>query len=301
MPVLGSIAIVAAGIFFWTTSELFTVRGPSMLPTFSPGDRVWVSSLTSAPSRFDVVVVKREERHFLKRVLGLSGERIRFQQGDLFVDGQRYRQGADAPWRPRGVWSGLPTDKPWRREENDLVYHEPLYAAGYLQPGVRTTTGIPQEDLRLTLELTLDGSEAFSVALRRSDGEWTIRFGPGGYPLAAGKHTVVCWVRDGAYGVTVDGTVVEQGTYEKRDTPTGPIWPTPIILSGLASMSVHAIRLEEDGYYFTPADTGTEVVVPEDGLFLVGDNTFESKDSRHWGAVPRSQVDGVVIGVFDGE
>jgi signal peptidase I len=301
MPALGSIAIVAAGIFFWVTSELYTVRGPSMLPSYSPGDRVWISSIAETPERFDAVVVEREDRHYLKRVIALPGESLRFVQGDLEIDGRRLRRSGTDPWRLRGTWEGLPDAKPWEVKGGGLLYSDPIYALGYLNPTTITSTGIPQEDLRVTIDLTVDPTREFQVILRRSDAPWAVKFGKDGYPVSEGRHTIVCWVRDGAYGVEIDGQSVDSGRYEKRDTATGPIWRNPIVLPGIARMTVHSIRLEEDTYYFISADTGTVLSIPSGSVYVVGDNTFESTDSRTWGSVPLTALDGVVIGVFEGE
>ena len=72
--------------------ELYVVRGHSMTPTFSPGDRLLVSLTTGRAThitRGDVVVVRDGpdgERRRLKRVIGLPRECVRQSDGALFVN-----------------------------------------------------------------------------------------------------------------------------------------------------------------------------------------------------------------------
>ncbi len=59
------------------------------------GDRIWVSKGTyrfTEPQRWDVAVFKFPEgakENYIKRLVGLPGETIRIQHGDIFVDGAR--------------------------------------------------------------------------------------------------------------------------------------------------------------------------------------------------------------------
>ena len=75
--------------------ELFVVRGHSMSPTFSEGDRLLVRRTprrTFSFARGDVVVVRDGpdgERLHLKRVIGFPRESIRQSDGVLLVNGRR--------------------------------------------------------------------------------------------------------------------------------------------------------------------------------------------------------------------
>ena len=75
--------------------ELYVVRGHSMTPTFSPGDRLLVRrtpSRTFRIARGELVVVRDDpagERRHLKRVIGLPRESIRQSEGVLLVNGRR--------------------------------------------------------------------------------------------------------------------------------------------------------------------------------------------------------------------
>ena len=63
-----------------------------MAPTLRQGDYVLVSAcedLARAPKRGDIVVVATDGGRYVKRVVGLPGERVEFTEGMLLVDGDR--------------------------------------------------------------------------------------------------------------------------------------------------------------------------------------------------------------------
>ena len=73
---------------FW----MYRVQGQSMAPALLHGDYVLVRALTKParqPRRGDVVVVTMTEVSHIKRVVGLPGERLVFEEGTLLVDGAK--------------------------------------------------------------------------------------------------------------------------------------------------------------------------------------------------------------------
>lgn len=69
-----------------------SIDGPSMEPTLSDGDYVLmerVSYLRNNPERFDIIVFKAtEDKDYIKRIIGLPGEDIRYEESELFVNGE---------------------------------------------------------------------------------------------------------------------------------------------------------------------------------------------------------------------
>lgn len=65
-----------------------------MLPTLRPGDRVLVNRLAyrwRPPRRGELVVFRHPEQpglHTIKRLIGLPGERVALQDGQILVDGR---------------------------------------------------------------------------------------------------------------------------------------------------------------------------------------------------------------------
>ena len=110
--ILGALAAVVVLAFVMRSSFVATYRviGPSMLPTLEIGDRVLVNRLAyglvpplskarigaKAPQRGDLVVFRAhglagtqidEVQTVVKRVLGLPGDRLSFEDGDLHING----------------------------------------------------------------------------------------------------------------------------------------------------------------------------------------------------------------------
>ncbi len=90
--------LVLAGlliVFFRTfVFQNFVVEGSSMFPTLMQGDRLIVSRLSyfvGEPARGDIIVFQYPygpERDFVKRIIGLPGETIAIQNGQVFIDGK---------------------------------------------------------------------------------------------------------------------------------------------------------------------------------------------------------------------
>jgi len=89
--------LVLAGlliVFFRTfIFQNFVVEGSSMFPTLMQGDRLIVSRLSyllGEPDRGDIIVFQYPygpERDFVKRIIGLPGETVAIQNGQVFING----------------------------------------------------------------------------------------------------------------------------------------------------------------------------------------------------------------------
>ena len=92
---LAAHVLVLFGLLF----RPFVVRGRSMEPTLRNGawriaSRWWVESQRQ-PVRGDVVIIRRVggKVFYLKRILGLPGETIQFNAGQLLVNGRPIEEG----------------------------------------------------------------------------------------------------------------------------------------------------------------------------------------------------------------
>lgn len=85
------IAIVSVFLIRTFLVQPFLVSGASMEPNFSNGDYLLVDEITyklREPARGEVVVFKypnNESTFFIKRVIGLPGERIVIEEGEVLV------------------------------------------------------------------------------------------------------------------------------------------------------------------------------------------------------------------------
>ncbi len=69
-----------------------TVVGNSMDPTLKDGQVVLVSKLPFTVERNDIILFKKDGKSYVKRVVGLPGEKIEYMDGILYVDGKAYKE-----------------------------------------------------------------------------------------------------------------------------------------------------------------------------------------------------------------
>lgn len=68
--------------------EPVSVHGKSMMPTFEEDDKVLLVKLSEIEN-FDLIVFKApEEKNFIKRVIGLPGDRLKMEKDQLYLNGQ---------------------------------------------------------------------------------------------------------------------------------------------------------------------------------------------------------------------
>lgn len=94
-------ALAIAGLLVfvirWFLFAPFIVDGPSMQPNFETGERLIVNKILydiRAPKRGEVVVfyVPEEDRDFIKRVIGVPGDKIRLEGDELYINGERFEE-----------------------------------------------------------------------------------------------------------------------------------------------------------------------------------------------------------------
>jgi len=83
-------------------AQNFRVEGPSMQPTLTSGEFLWVNKaayfewdgqyILGGPQRGDIAVLRSpdtsEDLDLIKRVIGLPGDHVRIQHGEVFINGQ---------------------------------------------------------------------------------------------------------------------------------------------------------------------------------------------------------------------
>ncbi len=85
------IAVGIAAIIRYFLFAPIVVDGLSMMPTLHNGDRMIVSKLHNEPKRFDIVVFHApENKDYIKRVIGLPGDKVEYINDTLFINGKAY-------------------------------------------------------------------------------------------------------------------------------------------------------------------------------------------------------------------
>ena len=91
-----TIAITAI-VFIAIRAFLFSpisVKGASMMPNYEDGDLVLINKIGKVMhdfERFDVIVLKaNESENYIKRIIGLPGDHIAYQNDLLYINGEKY-------------------------------------------------------------------------------------------------------------------------------------------------------------------------------------------------------------------
>jgi signal peptidase I len=95
-------ALLAVGIFFFIlvlavlrpyVSQAYRIPSGSMSPTLEPGARIFVNKLAH-PHRWDIITYwnispsDQDRSLYCKRVIGLPGEQLRFDHGQIYINEQ---------------------------------------------------------------------------------------------------------------------------------------------------------------------------------------------------------------------
>ncbi|NMB20498.1 MAG: signal peptidase I [Firmicutes bacterium] len=93
LETIGSAVLIAAFIMIFI-ARAYTVNGDSMLPTLQHGERLLVDKISYRfiePSRGEIIVFKNPSNlseQFVKRVIGLPGDKVAITQGVVYVNDQ---------------------------------------------------------------------------------------------------------------------------------------------------------------------------------------------------------------------
>lgn len=86
------IAVIVVGGIRFFLFEPVLVDGQSMMPTLEDGERIIVNKIgysLGEPERFDIVVFHAsEEEDYVKRIIGLPGDHIAYENDELLINGE---------------------------------------------------------------------------------------------------------------------------------------------------------------------------------------------------------------------
>ncbi|MFE8699055.1 signal peptidase I [Cytobacillus sp. FJAT-54145] len=90
------IAVLLAAVIRYFLFAPIVVDGLSMMPTLHDQDRMIVNKLSykiGEPERFDIIVFHApENKDYIKRVIGLPGDRVEYKNDTLYVNGKAYEE-----------------------------------------------------------------------------------------------------------------------------------------------------------------------------------------------------------------
>jgi len=103
------VAVFALAVILLFRSFVITrvvVSGNSMLPNFENSDVCLVEKFDITPERYDVVIVKEKGNEIIKRVIGLPGEIIKIEDGEVTVNDEKISDEFNFDTKEAGLISG---------------------------------------------------------------------------------------------------------------------------------------------------------------------------------------------------
>lgn len=82
-------------LFFAFVVAFHPIAGNSMVPTLEEGNIVLVSKFHPnliKVKREQIVIIKKEHKSYIKRVIGLPGEKVEVKDNKLYIDGKEYKE-----------------------------------------------------------------------------------------------------------------------------------------------------------------------------------------------------------------
>jgi signal peptidase I len=309
--------LVAAAAFALTWIFLLEPRripSRSMEPTLLEGDRilVWKVGAHEVPERWTVMTFEnRAGETLIKRVVGLPGEHVKIEDGDVYADGVLLRKPDDLRERMKrrvlgaGPFGRAPPQgwvvdasgsyrlaSPLHLEDGEVTERlTDLYLDARVPPGV---------SVELAIESNVRDVKDATVVM-------TLRHGPGGSSVSVAapgqkervavapasaapreEHGVSLSIVDGVLRAGVPGwsheMPVEVRRSEAKPRVRGPV------LSLEISRDLH--YTERGEYAIEPA-----FAVPEGMVFMLGDRSHDSRDSRYrlLGPIPLARLTGKAV------
>jgi type IV secretory pathway protease TraF len=305
------LALVALGVLarllvvgIYTLPPESISMAPALVPGAEGGDRIVLANLlASRPRRGDIVVLRLGGELLVKRVMGLPGEAISFQRGDLCVDGRVLVKDRALLDRVKVPLLSLAD---YRRTDEGWVTDREAREGYRLPDGTVDGPVTPARDVVVLARVRARKAPA-SVAFELDDGRAKhtvlLETGIGPAVAVAGvevpgvvkealrlregvEHEVWITNADGAFRAEVDGRPAAPAA----GLPPGRFARVSVVARGevdLLSLEVARDLVHE----------GKEVRLGRDRYLVLGDNGTRSRDSRHFGAVDEDAILGRVFAV----
>lgn len=210
--------------------------------------------------------------HYIKRVVGMPGERLDIRNKVVHVDGE-----------PQDLMTGM--QQQWYVYKKDQKIRLP-------QPRLRE---LGVSEVTLTTDPSIVRIIATEEAARQME-EWVYidRVEPAIAPNDVGYSDIMY---PKGLGYTPDNfgpVAIPKADQEVTLTPENWLYYEPV----MRRYEGHTTRVLPDGSFEIDGQVATSYTFSQDYFFVMGDNRDNSEDSRFWGFVPMSHVVGKAVLIY---
>ena len=97
------ITLVITLTFITFVAQGAIVSGDSMFPTLKNQDIVAMEKITKEYNRYDIVIIKIDHVHIIKRIIGLPGETIQIIDNDIYINDEKIEDPVDIEMEDYGL------------------------------------------------------------------------------------------------------------------------------------------------------------------------------------------------------
>ncbi|MEM8885959.1 MAG: signal peptidase I [Planctomycetota bacterium] len=305
---VGLIRVFVVGWYFLPEGQIS--MAPTLVPGVEGGDDIVIANLLAyridEPKRGEIAVfvTTGESVPYIKRIMGLPGERVALRDGDLFIDNERFvkdRALLDAVKVPLQTRADFEEIDGGIRQKAALSTGFPL-PDGSIEPRraacadfvLEAKVSIADARESITLLFEANGKPRHQVVLNGVGYEAGVFVG--GQTVTRGTpcqlqpgRTYRLWITnaDRKFRFDMDGARVGEATIE-----ADPAAVRVSVLLGGEGARIEDLQLSRDLVYTSWPGAPDRWLLGDSAYFLLGDNSPVSRDSRSLGAISRENLQG---------
>lgn len=306
-----SIALLLLAVAGGKTLE---VKGDSMFPTLVEGQRLYINS--GLPSRGELAVIIEPDSGVkaVKRCIGVPGDRILISDGAVYINEERFSRLASVVTDLSPVDVDIKYSAATSTAAANPKEIYPLEISSKKGHGVELNATLFSREASAAVKIRR-GALIFSLKILAEPNTWEVSVVGGklmkarvlksgdlkGEPTKA--HKLFISLANDQCNASIDGQQVIEPLLVSAFSKHQP--PEIIINEGVSielegECKYSSLRIGCEINYQVAGNFGLKEVfqLGSDEYYLLGDNSSRSRDSRHYGAIPRQQILGVATRIW---
>ncbi|MBC8369889.1 MAG: S26 family signal peptidase [Planctomycetes bacterium] len=305
------------------SKKILIVNGQSMAPTLLPGQILWVTGGTPSPGDLAVFCEPDSGKTVVKRCMAVGGNQVLVIDNSFHVNSSRVTKPVKkiTDLSPRWIVDDAQLGKTFDVDTSELMFN----GSGWISPAspqeikLRSPTinlghaleaqaSLLSSDSRFSLNIRR-GMLTFSLEIVEQDQKWYSTVSGGTLPRAkriasgklsstTGSQRLMLSLANNEFSAFVNGqqagASINLNEFDNYCPPTDFV-NEQLAIKTFGQCRFSKVRVASEINYQVDGNYGAGAVfrVNSDELYFLGDNTTQSRDSRHYGSIDKSQIIGV--------